>query len=303
MINQTKSSIDNSVPYALQNMQKWFASTITRRLDKKNQIQRRNTHGILIAEEAARYVVPSPTLRPEQRMQIYNQQYWWRLLSTLQTNFPLVTRLFGHQAFNEELGIPYLIKHPPHHWSLNVLGQQFPRWIQSHYFKPDKALIFHAATLDWNFAASFIAPQSPLLDAKDLAQTPPEQLLNQKFYLQSHVHLLEWDYNLLNFREAFLKHEVDYWLNNRFPILEKDSSYHFVLYRTPQYSIAWRQISAEELKFLGLFKTGTDLKTACEWIEKQDQAFYQIVVSNFQRWLQEWVQLGWLTLHPHQNGV
>jgi Putative DNA-binding domain len=291
-----KTPIEHSVPYTLQTTQEWFAQTITRRLDKKNHIQRRTSSGILIAEEAARYVVPSPTLRSEQRMQIYNQQYWWRLLNTLHTNFPLVTRLFGYQAFNEEIGIPYLIKFPPDHWSLTRMGERLPQWIQSHYLKPDQQLIFHAATLDWAFAASFIASQHALLDPTILTSMPPEQLLSQTFYLQPHVYLLQWDYDLLSFREAFLKQEVDYWLHHRFPVLKKEIDSIYILYRTPQYQIAWRPVSLEELKFLSLFKNGIHLAAACEWIEKQEPKLQETVASHLQKWLQEWIQSSWLTV-------
>jgi len=285
----------SSAPAALQTTQQWFAGTITHRLGKKNQIQHRSSHGSLIAEEAARYVVPSANLRPAERIQIYNQQYWWRLLSTLHTNFPLVTRLFGYQAFNEEIGIPYLIKCPPTHWSLLAVGQQLPDWIKAHYLKPDKLLISHAAQLDWTFAISFVALQQPALDLSFLTQSSQEDLLSHVFYLQPHVHLLQWSYDLLIFREAFMQQEVDYWLKNRFPQLVKGKTYSFMLYRTFKNQIGWRQISLEEFTFLSLFKSGTNLAKAFEWMEEQDQKLSETIASHLQQWLQEWVQLGLLT--------
>jgi hypothetical protein len=235
-------------------------------------------------------------------MQIYNQQYWWRLLNTLHANFPLVTRLFGCHAFNEEIGIPYLLKYPPNHWSLTVLGERLPKWISECYHQPDQALLYNAASLDWAFMASFIAPSYPALDLAHLIQGNPDSLLSYTFFLQPHIHLFVWEYDLLTFRGCFLKQDVDYWIEHRFPDLPKGKTYRFILYRNAKNNIAWREISKGEFLLLECFKRGTSITTACEHIENQEEALYEQVATHLQKWLQEWTQAGWLTLNFQQEG-
>jgi Putative DNA-binding domain len=289
------------LPCTLKSTQEWFASVITNRLGKNDVIQTYTASGGLIAEEAARYIVPNHSLRPDQRIQIYNQQYWWRLLNTLHSNFPLVTRLFGSLAFNEEIGIPYLLKYPPNHWSLTLLGERLPKWITEYYHEPDRSLLYNAASLDWAFMASFIAAQLPPLDLAHL-QGDPESLLSFTFYLQPHIHLFKWEYDLLIFREYFLKQGVDYWVEHRFPDLPKGRTYRFVLYRNANNNIAWREISQGEFLLLERFKTGTTISTTCEFIETQEASLYEEVEANLQKWLQEWTQAGWLTLTSKEEG-
>lgn len=288
-------------PYQLKSTQEWFASIITHPLGKKDTIRSRTPHGNLIAEEAAQYVVPSPKLQPHQRMQIYNQQYWWRLLNTLHANFPLVTRLFGTHAFNEKIGIPYLLKYPPNHWSLHVLGKRLPKWIIECYKDRDRSLVLNAANLDWAFMDSLISPRYPFLDLAQILKENPEGLLSQTFYLQPYITLFNWEYDLLNFRGNFLKQGSDYWIEHRFPPLPKEKSYFFILYRNMNNHLAWREISQGEFTLLQRFKLGSSMIEACDYIESQEVNLYDFVAENLQKWLQDWIQAGWLTLNSYQD--
>ncbi|WP_068471318.1 DNA-binding domain-containing protein [Candidatus Protochlamydia phocaeensis] len=294
-----KNSID--APYSLKSSQEWFASVITYPLAENDLINPTAPSGSLIAEEAARYILPSPTLPPHQRMQIYNQQYWWRLLNTLHANFPLVTRLFGYNAFNEEIGVPYLHRYPPHHWSLTLLGDRLPLWIEQYYRAPDLPLVQNASKLDWAFTLSFIAPHYSPLDLNSLIQGDPSSLLSYTFYLQPHIHLFKWDYDLLAFREEFLKKEVDYWTENRFPKLLKRKAYCFALFRTLKNNLAWREITPGEYLLLELFQKGAKIEEACAHIESQEEKLYDHVAAHLHQWLQDWTRLGWLTLQKNEQ--
>lgn len=281
-------------PCSLETTQEWFASIITTPLTSEDTIQPTTQHGYLICEEACRYVVPSPTLKPHQRMQIYNQQYWWRLLDTMHHNFPLVTRLFGKNAFNQEIAIPYLLKYPPNHWSLTDLGENLPTWISDHYEKPDKTLVSHTTNLDWAFTKCFISHEYQKLDLARLTKEKPESLLDQPFHLQPHIHLFKWEYDLFTFRESFLKHESDYWVNHPFPALPKEKNYHFILYRNGRNYPAWREISEAEYLLLERFQEGSSMSEACDFMENQEVSLYQETVANLQKWVLEWTQMGWL---------
>lgn len=291
-----KREYDEQAPYNLSSTQEWFASVITRELDENGDSQSLSPKGMYLEEEAAKYVVPSPTLKPDKRVQIYNQQYWWRLLKTLHDNFPLVTRLFGYQSFNQEIAIPYLLRYPPYHWSLSIVGERLPHWIKEEYKALDLPLIRNAADLDWAFHACFLNPQKPPLNVELLTkEQDSSKLLTCTFYLQPYVFLFKWDYDLLAFREAFVAHDVDYWIDHDFPPLLKEQTYYFVLYRSPKNYIAWKKISAGEYALLQEFKKGSTLEAACAVLEKDD-ALYEEAASHLQEWMQEWTIRQWLTL-------
>lgn len=288
---------DSEVPRQLKEVQQWFGCIISRAIDGNSCMDPVSPSGQPMEEEARIYIRPSPTLRPAERIQIYNQQYWWRLLNALQESFPLVTRLFGYHAFNFTIGIPYLLKYPPCHWTLNVLGDQLPQWVEESYAADDKRLIRDAALIDCAFSQSFTEAQLKPLAATDIsANGDLHSLLEHTLFLQPHLHLLEMPYDLFNFRVAFIKESPDYWVEHDFPPLAKERQYHWILFRNAVNDIAWSEISPAEFGLLRLFQRGSTISQACEWIERQEPTIVDDASKNLHRWFQEWVVRQWLTL-------
>ena len=159
---------DAKVPQYLKREQCWFGSIVGRPIDLHSRMNPISPSGRSMEEEAAEHILPSPTLRPSERIQIYNQQYWWRLLNAMHDLFPLVTRLFGHSDFNQSIGFPYLSKYPPRHWSLHLLGERLEQWVTEDYSAGDKELVLHACSVDWAFNHSFFAPAYPYLTEAEL---------------------------------------------------------------------------------------------------------------------------------------
>ena len=181
---------DEKVPLLLKREQQWFGSIIGRAIDEDSKMNPISPSGVLMEEEAAEHIAPSPTMRPAQRIQIYNQQYWWRLLNTLQESFPLVTRLFGYVDFNRIIGIPYLTKYPPRHWSLAMLGDRLSRWCLEEYQSEDRELVSQAAELDWAFSCCFtmesvLPSSSRAVSGMNLEKAVQDNKVMQDFELES----------------------------------------------------------------------------------------------------------------------
>jgi hypothetical protein len=286
---------DKTTPAALKETQEWFASIITQPIDGDSRIPAIAPSGIAIEEEASRYICPSPTLRPAQRIELYAQQYWWRLLSALQEIYPLVTRLFGYHDFNCILAIPYLIAYPPDHWSLNLLGIHLAQWIHENYNSPDKQLVYDAALLDAAFHESFVAKASKPLEASaNKTAEDLSYLLSCKLYLQPFIQFFEFEYDLMTFRVEFLKETPEYWVENDFPILKKEKT-SFVLFRNLYGHTAWDTISSAELKLLSCFIEGSTIEEACDWLEKQDASIFKEAENNLHIWVQGWMIKKWLS--------
>lgn len=286
---------DPKVPIPLKETQQWFGSIISRPVDGNSCIDPIAPSGQPIVSEACQYICPSPTLRPAQRIQIYNQQYWWRLLNALQESFPLVTRLFGCHGFNFTIGMPYLQKYPPSHWTLNVLGDRLPAWINECYMADDRKLIYDAAQIDCAFSHSFTAAHLQPITVPTNGDL--SALLEQTLHLQPHIHLLTMPYDLFSFRVAFLKESPEYWIEHDFPSLAKEKQYYWVLYRNHKNDISWAEISLAEYGLLQQFQKGISITCACEWIEEQEEGIVHEASQNLHRWLQEWVVRQWLTLN------
>ena len=231
------------LPQSLKEIQIWFAGVITQPLDENNRIHLISPSGNQIEKEAEKYIVPLPQLKSHERIQIYNQQYWWRLLDSLHDAFPTVTRLFGYQEFNTKIAIPYLVTYPSNHWNLNFLGNRLPQWIEEYYKENDKNLILNAARIDWAFTECFLTPHHP--PAKDV-----DKIMEGRITLQPHIFLWENEFDLIQLREDFNMQEPEYWLVNDFPELKKGPTPFFVLYRTLQNDLNYKSISEAEYLLL-----------------------------------------------------
>ena len=163
-------TFDKKVPKNLRKIQEWFGGIIAQPVDLNSRINPITPSGQSIEKESALFISPSPTLQPSDRIQIYNQQYWWRLFSSLHESFPFLLRLFGYREFNQKVATPYLVKYPPNHWALCFLGQRLPRWAEEEYHEGDKQLILDAANIDWTYSFCFISAHFRSLTTQSLSQ-------------------------------------------------------------------------------------------------------------------------------------
>lgn len=278
-----------NVPADLFSIQKWFASIITRPIDHNSQMNPISPSGRFMSDEAEDVILPNSKLSSAQRIQIYNQQYWWRLLSILHKNFPALTRLFGYADFNNTIGMPFLTAYPSRHWSLAQLGHQLSHWIDQYYKAEDTALILATAEVDWAYQSIFFASPPSYLP-------PSMDLLSKKMTLQSHLKLFNFPFDIFSLRAALLKEEVEHWLESDFPVLLRERNYFFFLFRTLENQILYKEVEEAQWIFLNLINNGLSINEICDYFEKQEIKICKDVESYLDRWIQEWINERWLLM-------
>lgn len=288
-----KSGCDPKCPSELKTLQAWFASVITRPLTEEEKVQPLSPTGQPLEEEAKHFIVRSPSLKPHERIQVYNQQYWWRLLSTLHEIFPLLTRLFGYYDFNRMIGVPYLQAYPPSHWSLNSVGDKMPMWVEKYYLSNDKKLILDIARVEVAYNTLFLAAsKSPL------SQHSPDQLENlmtTPLTLQPYIALFDFNYHLFQFRDEMMAEgDGDSWLEKDFPEIQQGRGFYFMLFRNANSQMTWEEISPSEHLLLSLFRSGSTLEHACDELERSPYA--ERAAQNISDWFQKWAERKWLII-------
>jgi len=275
-------------PPALFELQYWFQTVLTLPIDENNQMVTNRS----IEKEACYYVCPSLHLLPKERMGIYHQQYWWRLLSCLHQIFPTLIRVFGYIDFNLSIGVPYLSKYQPRHWSLSMLGLQMPNWIKESYLENDKPLILYSALLDLAYDATFSAPCPKKICFS-------ENLLNAPLSLQPHVKLFALPFDLFTFRAALLQKDPTFWIDHDFPLLSKEQNYYFVLYKNYNQAIIHQQISEGHWILLDCIQKGMTIEKACDSLETIGGSAYEEANHALASWINTWILKSWLT--PNQR--
>lgn len=296
-------TFDTTVPPSLKRIQKWFGSIIERPIDGDSRINPLSPRGVPIEIEACDYIRPSPTLRPAQRIELYNQQYWWRLLSVMHENFPFLTRLFGYYDMNQSITIPYLVKYPSSHWSLNRLGENIEKWINEDYKAGDKELVSIAASIDWGYCNSFSAAELAPVSMDNLPVPGNlESLLTAKLFLQPHIRLYCLDADYFNLRYEMIKEPIEHWVENDFPALARDQKkYYYILYRDFKTDLAWNPLNEAQYTLLSRFQKGASVEECCDWLEKQRKKAFKDAGTHIQTWFKEWIARHWLTLEQPQS--
>ena len=108
---------------SLAEFQRAIAGTLFRPLMPDDGMQ---STGATVAE---RFVKPNDRLTAFERLQIYNQQYWWRLLGAFGEDFRGLRAVLGERKF-DKLAVAYVESCGSHSWTLRNLGSQlvpFPR--------------------------------------------------------------------------------------------------------------------------------------------------------------------------------
>lgn len=81
-------------------------------------------------EQIDTIIRPSRQLTSEERLAIYGNAYFARLLECLRTIFPLVARTVGDEAF-DDLAMDYLRRYPSRSYTLDRLGDRFMDYLDA----------------------------------------------------------------------------------------------------------------------------------------------------------------------------
>lgn len=271
-----KLSKEPSVPRSLKSTLSWFASVITTPLNEDSKLQQEKK------EQASQYITDGPTLSAGERIELYYQQYWWRLLDNLQTNFPSLIRLVGCKEFNTKIGVPYLSAYPPSHWGLSKLGETLPKWIYDANPLPHIPYLSELATLDREANATFYSPSLPPLEVNN-------SLNMEDIAIQPFINLVKLKNNSIEFRERLLEKPPHYWQENPLPPLAEGMCF-LVIYRDPEQRVCWRKVSETEYSILLTLRKLTIL----EALAIMEETASQQELENIPFWFRDWTALNWL---------
>lgn len=136
-------------------MQRWFLGEIATAPHSDRRAPAR------VAADAV--VLPSATLTPDERVDIYRHMFSARLTESLAADFPGVKTLLGDDEF-ERVALRYVTAHPPSSWTLNDLGVDFPEFLRPARLRTGRGLSRSALVRD---VARIERAMSEVFDADD----------------------------------------------------------------------------------------------------------------------------------------
>ncbi len=112
----------------LAQLQREMAAAVMLPLTADEQMRAQTPDGRSTAAIAESFIAPNSRLTAFERLEIYNRQYWFRVLGALAEDFAALSAVIGARAF-EKLSIAYLTAHPSRSFTLRNLGSKLPEWL------------------------------------------------------------------------------------------------------------------------------------------------------------------------------
>lgn len=175
----------------LLDFQRRMAEDVSRPLTIDFDMQEVSPDGTSLEEIAAGYIKPNERLSSFERLEIYNRQYWFRVIGAVSEDYPALNAVLG-QKRSDELILAYLKQTPSTSFTLRDLGAKLPLWLEHHpqLVGPNHQLAVDVARLEWAYIEAFDSPSLPPLDTAAFARLLPTSTLA----LQPHLQLLALRY-------------------------------------------------------------------------------------------------------------
>lgn len=176
---------------ALLELQRRVAAAILHPLTRRETMPRRRRNGASNVREAEALIRPNDRLNSFERLEIYNRQYWFRLYSAFEEDFPGLKAIVGNAKF-ETLMRDYLTERPSESFTLRNLGSRLEEWLLAHpeHVEPRRQLAMDMVRLEWAHIEVFDSSTEELLDTDDLAAIDDDSRLR----LQPYLRVLELHY-------------------------------------------------------------------------------------------------------------
>ena len=133
-----------------------------------------------------------------ERLDIYANMYFYRLLDCLAEDFPKVLAALGPARFHN-LITDYLLRHPSEHPSLRHLGSRLPVFLASHPLSVEFPWVSDLARLDWARADLFDARDAVPLSRDALARLPQDRAGEARFSIVPAFALLRFEHEVVRY--------------------------------------------------------------------------------------------------------
>ena len=184
----------------LRELQRVMAGALFRPLNSKWGMQKQWTDGAPMETVAAEFIKPNDRLSSFERLEIYNRQYWFRILDCLYDDYPGLRAVVGERRFMK-LATAYLSRYPSDSYTLRDLGNRLEQFLREEpqWSAPREELALDMVRFEWAQVVGFDGPANPPVTPDDILDTPASKL---RLSLQPYLSLLELKFRRRRFSDC-----------------------------------------------------------------------------------------------------
>ena len=275
-------------------LQRQMAEAVMQPLTRTESMRKRNSRHQFMAEVAGSFIAPNDRLTSFERLEIYNRQYWFRVVDALSEDFPGLRAILGAKRFRA-MTEAYLTECPSRSFTLRNLGERLPQWLGSHpeWMQPNGRLVRDMTNLEWAHIEVFDAAEFPVLKPEDLAG----EKLVLHLTLQPHISLLELEYPVDEILLAAGKAQRFYTTSSgdgrRVAIKNTKPETVFLVVHRADFSVHYKRVEREAYLLLSGVRDGLSLSDALDFAFADSDIAEEIQACQIEQWFGTWMSLGW----------
>jgi hypothetical protein len=285
----------------LESLQREMASAVMQPLNAEEGMRSATADGRSMQSVAESFIAPNSRLTAFERLEIYNRQYWFRVLGALAEDFPALSAVVGSQAF-ERILVAYLSAHPSRSFTLRNLGSHLPEWLAANpsYSGRRHRLAADVARIEWAFVQAFDSAEHAPLTLDQIATLDADSRLA----LQPHVQLIALDYPA---DELVLSlHQREKRQASEAGVRQEDSGERpvkiagirpretWVAAHRVDLAVYYRRLQREEYLALTAIAQGKPLAEALSLSFEGSRISETRQAEFVQQWFATWAELGWI---------
>jgi hypothetical protein len=291
-------------------LERKMAEAVMRPLTKQYGMRKRTFQGASVAEEAASFIKPNTSLSSFERLEIYNRQYWFRILSAFSEDFPGLAATVGKKRF-DALTRAYLEQNPSRSFTLRNLGSNLEAWLRANpeWTGERYAVALDVVRLEWAYIEAFDNGERPTLSLADAAELGTGSGLA----LQPHVRLLQLDFAVDDFILAVRRRQVSSSVASNASTEARSSGQrihlnsvapsiiHLAVHRFDN-SVYYKRLESEAYRLLKSLDGGATLGAALENAFEESKIPLLEQPVRIQRWFSSWAEFGWFCRPRERRG-
>jgi hypothetical protein len=251
---------------------------------------------------AARYIKPNDRLTSFERLEIYNRQYWFRVLGSMAEDFPGLCAVLGQRRF-EDMCRAYVAECPSRSFTLRNLGSRLEAWLRRNprWLRGRKVLALDMVRLEWADIEAFDGEAEAALRPEELDGVSVPKLTLR---LQPYVQLLDLHYPVNDLLLEIKKDDnnADSASN---AVAERrkhakvraveglQSKRIFLVVHRIDFSVYFRRIEREEYAMLSALRAGKSITAAIELAYRNSSIPRFNRAGYVRHCFETWAALGW----------
>jgi hypothetical protein len=278
-----------------------MTAALLRPLTANSKMQRTWLDGRRTATVVSGFIKPNDRLDSFERLEIYNRQYWFRVLDSFYEDYPAVRAILGDRAFLR-LTEAFLAAHPSTSFTMRNLGRGLERFLRREpkFAGKNQALALEVARFEWAQVTAFDSAALPPLALNELGTVDPTKL---RLGLQPHISLLRFRFPVDEFVLAVKKHqtlrgEASNAVESRIKVARlrrvprPNPSATCVAVHRHDNRLYYKRLDPEAFKILAALRKGLSLDAACAGALLQASPSVDWG-ERIKVWFENWSALGW----------